>query len=92
MWWTSNIQILYDTCMNTKTINLSMPIVLMEEVSMRAKDEARTISGLIQEAVRAYLARRQGWGTVFQYGKKMGIKSKIDESAIENVVDSYRNG
>lgn len=84
---------MYNSCIvKVQTVNLSIPKPLLKEVDRQAKAEARTRSGLVQEAVRAYLARKAAWESIFQYGrqgvKKLGIKSKD----LEKIIDEYRAG
>lgn len=76
--------------MNTKTINISVPSLLYKAVGEQAKNEARTKSGLIQEAIRYYLAQKNGWRSVFDYAQKQVKKTKFSEKDVEKLVDEYR--
>lgn len=78
--------------MQAQTVNLSIPKVLLQAVDYRAQSEARTRSGLIQEAIRVYLARRAAWGQIFEYGKKQTMKAKARPGDLEKVIDGYRVG
>ena len=78
--------------MQAQTINFSVPKVLLRAIDYRAQSEARTRSGLIQEAIRVYLARRTNWEQIFEYGKKQAIKTGARASNLEKTVDDYRDG
>ncbi|MFA6250075.1 MAG: CopG family transcriptional regulator [Candidatus Shapirobacteria bacterium] len=77
--------------MECKTINISIPSPLYKAVGKRAKAEARTISGLVQEAVRGYLAKKQDWESIYAYGLKKGKKAKINKDDLEDTIDSLRS-
>ncbi len=78
--------------MQTQTINLSIPKPLLTMISQQAKSEARTKSGLIQEAIRVYLTQKNAWQGLFDYGQARAKKLKIKASQIEKIVDDYRQG
>lgn len=78
--------------MQTQTINLSIPKPLLAMISRQAKTEARTKSGLIQEAVRAYLSRKNAWDDIFQYGQRQAKKLGYKPVDVERLVDEYRQG
>ena len=78
--------------MQTQTINLSIPKPLLTMISQQAKTEARTRSGLIQEAIRTYLTQKNAWKDLFNYGEKAAKKSKLKADRVEKIVDDYRQG
>ncbi|MBU2051717.1 MAG: hypothetical protein U1C50_00730 [Patescibacteria group bacterium] len=78
--------------MQTQTINLSIPKPLLSMISRQAKTEARTKSGLIQEAIRVYLTQKNAWQDLFNYGQSQAKKLKIKASQVESIVDAYRRG
>jgi len=84
------IQLLYIYCMQTQTINLSIPKPLLAMINRQAKAEARTKSGLIQEAVRSYLSRQNAWNEIFAYGQKQAKKLGYKPTDVERLVDDYR--
>ena len=79
--------------MQTQTLNIALPKVLVKKVDDLAKKEYRNRSELIREALRAYLKDRQEWQEIFEYGrqkaKELGIKS---EREIDNIVYEFRHG
>lgn len=78
--------------MQTQTINLSIPKPLLALISRRAKSEARTKSGLIQEAIRSYLHQKNAWNDIFKYGQRQAKKLKLKSNDVERLVDEYRQG
>lgn len=78
--------------MQTQTINLSIPRPLLAMISRRAKAEARTKSGLIQEAIRAYFNQKSAWQDLFNFGQKQAKKLKLKAGDVERLVDEYRQG
>ena len=78
--------------MQTQTINVSIPTILLQAVDQQAEKEARTRSGFIQETIRAYIERKTGWEKVFRYGRKQARRSGIKPQDLETVIDDYRSG
>lgn len=78
--------------MQTQTINLSIPKPLLAMITRQAKSEARTKSGLIQEAVRSYLRRQNAWESIFAFGHRQAIKLNIKPNQLEKIIDDYRQG
>ena len=79
--------------MQTQTFNIALPKDLVKIVDQVAKKEYRNRSELIREALRIYLADRQEWNDLLDYGKtvgkKMGIKSEED---VNKIVYEFRHG
>ncbi len=79
--------------MLTQTLNIALPKDLVKKVDEVAKKEYRNRSELIREALRVYLADKQEWNDLLNYGKKvgkeMGIKS---EAEVNKIVFEYRHG
>ena len=51
---------------NTKTITFSLPLEMAEQVQQVMKEEGRTMSELIREALRNYMEERE-WLRVIRY-------------------------
>ena len=55
---------------------------MLSEAENLAKEENRTMSELVREALRAYKREREGWRGLLEYGKSKGeaagIKSEDD--------------
>ena len=78
--------------MQVRTINFSIPKPLLEMIDSRAKAEARTRSGLIQEAIRNYLILKTNWEELFAYGCKQARLSGVKAKDLEKIIDDYRAG
>jgi len=76
--------------MNTQTINISLPKQLVKIMDEKSKAEYLTRSDLIRTAIISYIDREKRWESIFTYGSKKFIKSKIKENNIEKIVDQYR--
>lgn len=87
------IQDIYNSCMQTQTLNIALPKELIKEVDERAKKEYRNRSELIREALRSYLTRKQEWEDLLNYGKKVGKKMGIkSEEDVNKIVYEFRHG
>jgi hypothetical protein len=78
--------------MQVQTINFSIPVPLLQMIDMRARAEARTRSGLIQEALRNYLALKTSWEGLFAYGRQQAKLSGLKAKDLEKIIDDYRVG
>jgi CopG family transcriptional regulator/antitoxin EndoAI len=76
----------------TKPITISLPEDLLREAQRAAKEEARTRSELIRDALRQYLASRR-WQRLRQWGaetaERLGLKSEAD---LQRLLDDMRAG
>lgn len=76
---------------NTKVVSISMPAEMLEAAESIARQENRTMSELIREALRVYQRQRQSWQNVFAYGeanaRRLGIQ---DEQDVVRVVREQR--
>lgn len=78
--------------MQTQTLNISLPKDLVKSVDMVAKKEYRNRSELIREALRVYLADKQEWKELLDYGKKVGKKMGIkSEEQVNKIVYEFRH-
>jgi CopG family transcriptional regulator/antitoxin EndoAI len=76
----------------TTPITISLPSHLLRETQRVAREEARTRSELIREALRQYLASRR-WQRLRQWGaetaERLGIKTEAD---LQRLLDEVRSG
>jgi CopG family transcriptional regulator/antitoxin EndoAI len=76
----------------TTPITISLPTDLLQETQRVAREEARTRSDLIREALRQYLASRR-WQRLRQWGaetaERLGIKTEAD---LQRLLDEVRAG
>lgn len=73
----------------TKLITISIFPELLEETEKVAKEENRTRSELIREALRRYIADRE-WRRVQRYGIRKAKMLRLQEEDVERLVDEYR--
>ena len=79
--------------MITQTLNIALPKELVKKVDEAAKREYRNRSELIREALRVYLANKQEWYDLLDYGKKVGKKMGIkSEKQVNDIVYEFRHG
>ena len=77
--------------MNAKTINVSFPPKLLNKIDRKAKEEFRSRSELLKEAILMYIQTKDNWKILQKdlsnKASKMNVKSEKD---IEKIVDSLR--
>lgn len=73
----------------SKPITISLPPKLFRRVEKVAKEENRTRSELLREALRQYLENRE-WKRLFQYGAGRAKAMGIQEEDVEKLVDEVR--
>ena len=73
----------------TETLSLSLPPEMSKEVTKLMKQESRTRSELIREALRKYIEERE-WEQILRYGKIKARQNRITENQVEDIVDAYR--
>jgi len=74
----------------TKPITVSLPFDLLQEAQRVAREEARTRTDLIRDALRQYLASRR-WQRLRQWGaetaERLGLKTEAD---LQRLLDAAR--
>jgi metal-responsive CopG/Arc/MetJ family transcriptional regulator len=79
----------------TKPITISLPEDLLREAQRAAKEEARTRSELVRDALQQYLASRR-WRRLRQWGaetaRRLGLKSEADLQRLLDRVPARRRG
>lgn len=79
--------------MQTQTLNIALPIELVNKVDKQAKKEYKNRSELIRQALSNYLEDKNDWEQIFASGEKamkdMGITS---EKEVNKIVYEYRHG
>ena len=64
----------------TKAVSITMPTEMYKKAEKLAKEEDRTMSELLRETIRRYIAAKQEWGELSAYGSKrareLGIKPR----------------
>jgi len=76
----------------TKPITVSLPTDLLRETQRVAKEETRSRSEVIRDALRQYLASRR-WQRLRQWGaetaERLGLKTEAD---LQRLLDEVRAG
>jgi CopG family transcriptional regulator/antitoxin EndoAI len=73
----------------TKTITLSLPPEMVDKIEELMKEEGRTRSELLREALRRY-AEEQEMRKVYRYGEIKARRRGITEDRIEDIIDARR--
>jgi len=73
----------------TKTITLSLPPEMVDKIEELMKEEGRTRSELLREALRRY-AEEQEWKKVYRYGEMKTGEEGIDEDQVGEIIDARR--
>jgi CopG family transcriptional regulator/antitoxin EndoAI len=73
----------------TKTITISLPPEMAAQVEEVMREEGRTRSELLREALRRYLEGRE-WGRILRYGQRRATELGIAPEDVERLIDEYR--
>ena len=74
----------------TKLVTISIMPELLERLNDIAKEESRTRSELLREALRRYIAEKE-MKRLHQYGQIKAAKLGLKEEDVERLVDEYRS-
>jgi metal-responsive CopG/Arc/MetJ family transcriptional regulator len=78
--------------MQTQMINFSIPKPLLSALDEQAKNEVKTRSEAMRDAIRLYIRQRQELDSIFAFGKKKAKKLGLKQSDVERLIDEYRQG
>ena len=73
----------------SKTITLSLPPEMVDKIEELMKEEGRTRSELLREALRRY-AEEQEMKKIYRYGEIKAREKGITEGQIEDIIDARR--
>jgi CopG family transcriptional regulator/antitoxin EndoAI len=73
----------------TKTITLSLPPETAEKIEEIAKEEGRTRSELLREALTRYVEEKE-WREILRYGEMKAKEAGIKRKDIEKIIDECR--
>jgi len=73
----------------TKTVTLSLPREMVDKIEELMKEEGRTRSELLREALRRYM-KEQEWKEITRYGRMRAKEKGITEDQIEDIIDARR--
>ncbi len=74
---------------STEVITFSLPPEMAEQVRQLMKEEDRTMSGLIREALRLYM-QETDWRRLQRYGRRRAREQGIAPEDVERLVDERR--
>jgi len=74
-----------------KTITLSLPSRMLEEIDRLAEEEQATRDEVLKSALKRYLQNQEVWKRIFQQGeswaRELGIKSEED---VDRIIHEFR--
>ncbi|MBI2909062.1 MAG: ribbon-helix-helix protein, CopG family [Chloroflexi bacterium] len=73
----------------TKTITFSLPPDMADSVAVIMKQEGRTRSELLREALRRYIEDRE-WRQLLRYGEQRAREQGMGPHDVERLVEEYR--
>ena len=73
----------------TKTITLSLPPDMLNKIDKLMKEEGRTRSELLREALRHYAEERE-WRKIYRYAELKAKEKGIIEDQVEDIIDARR--
>ena len=74
----------------TKTITISLPPEMAAQVEEIMKEEGRTKSELLREALRRYMLARE-WRGLARYGQRRAEELGITPDDVERLIDESRS-
>jgi CopG family transcriptional regulator / antitoxin EndoAI len=74
----------------TRTITFSLPPEMAAKVENVMKEEGRTKSELLREALRRYIEERE-WKQILKYGERKAGEQMIAPEDVEDIIDQYRS-
>jgi CopG family transcriptional regulator/antitoxin EndoAI len=74
---------------STKAITVTLGARLLKKAEQVAKEENRTRSELLREALGHYLEERE-WRRIYRYGEGKAKRLGIQEKDVERLVDDLR--
>jgi CopG family transcriptional regulator / antitoxin EndoAI len=76
----------------TKVITVSLPPNLLKDAERLAREERRTRSELLREALREYIATRR-WRRIRRWGEAAARRTGVrNEEDLERALQEYRRG
>ena len=76
--------------MGNSTVNISFKDDLLSQIDDVAKAESRSRSELIREAARMYIARKERWNSIYQYGEAKAQAMQLNETDVATEIAAVR--
>lgn len=75
----------------TRIVNLSLPPEVFEEVERIAKEENKSRSQILREALQQYTRTQRVWRQVYRWGEESAKEQAIgSEADVEELVHQFR--
>ena len=72
-----------------KTVTLSLPPEMAEKIEELTKEEGRTRSELLREALSRYIEDWE-WRSIYRYGEMKTKEKGITKDQVEDLIDARR--
>ncbi len=79
----------YYSMRTTTNISITLPPSLLKQATKVAKEEGRTQSELVREALRKYFVNQQ-WERLRVYGQKRAKETGLTEADVVPLIKAYR--
>ena len=79
-----------ETVRTYQTMSLSLPPKLVRQISSQAKQEGKTKSELIREALRMYMDIKELRKAQSTFSKRAESLGFVDEASVEDLIDNER--
>ncbi len=76
--------------MANSTVNISFKDDLLSQIDAVARAESRSRSELIREAARMYIARKELWNSIYNYGEAKAQDMQLSETDIATEIAAVR--
>ncbi len=76
--------------MGNITVNISFKDDLLSQIDDVAKAESRSRSELIREAARMYIARKERWNRIYNYGEAKTQAMQLNETDVATEIAAVR--
>jgi CopG family transcriptional regulator / antitoxin EndoAI len=76
--------------MANSTVNISFKDDLLNQIDDVARAESRSRSELIREAARMYIARKERWSSIYNYGEAKAEDMELNENDIATEIAAVR--
>ncbi len=76
--------------MGNSTVNISFKDDLLSQIDDVARAESRSRSELIREAARMYIARKERWNSIYNYGEAKAQDMELNETDIATEIAAVR--
>jgi len=76
--------------MGNSTVNISFKDDLLNQIDDVARAESRSRSELIREAARMYIARKERWSSIYNYGEAKAQDMQLNETDIATEIATVR--